>query len=114
MYLQTLGGAVGWITLLVFLFSGMSAWSSPSMMVARNWLPWLNFAMLMGAGVVGIFCLQWLQHKYAQPSVMVYWSKMFWEQDNPMRKAIEAQEKRLNKIQETLDEIIRQNNKEHR
>ena len=102
MYLQTLGGAVGWITLLVFLFSGMSAWSSPTMLVVRGWFPWLNFVILMGAGTVGIFCLQWLQHRYAQPSAMVYWSRMFWEQDNPLRKAIEAQDKRLERIERHL------------
>jgi len=102
MYLQTLGGAVGWITLAIFLFSAMNAWSSPIMLVVRGWLPWLNFVILMVVAVTGVFFLQWLQHRYAQPSVMVYWSKMFWEQDNPLRKAIEDQDKRLERIERHL------------
>jgi uncharacterized protein involved in cysteine biosynthesis len=101
MFLQTFGGATNWITLAIFLFSGMSAWSSPAMLEIRRWLPWLSFLVFLGIIFIGILVLMWLQHKYAQPSIMVYWNKMWYEQDNPMTADIQAIKKKLEIKDET-------------
>jgi len=93
--LQTFGGAMSWVTLAIFLFSGMSAWSSPAMLEVRKWIPWLSFPVFLGLIFAGILVLMWLQHKYAQPSIMVYWNKMFYEQDNPMTKDLKDIKKKL-------------------
>jgi hypothetical protein len=99
--LQTFGGAMSWVTLVIFLFSGMSAWSSPAMMVVRGWFPWLSFAVFLGIIFVGILVLMAIQHKYAQPSIMVYWNKMFYEQENPMTADLKAIKKKLGIEDET-------------
>ena len=95
MIIQTFGGAMGWITLATFVFSGMSAWSSPAMLVARGWFPWLSFPVFIGLILLLILFLMWLQHKFAQPSIMVYWNKMFYEQDNPMTRDLKEIKKKL-------------------
>jgi hypothetical protein len=106
---QLFGGAITWVTMAIFLFSGITVWNTPTMDFLRSIVPWLNlpvFALIVASGLV---LVMWSEHKFTQPSVMVYWLKMFWEHSNPMRLFLEEMDKknneRLDRIEKRLDEL---------
>jgi len=110
---QLVGGAMTWFTFGTFSFAGLAAWDSSIMLILRGYVPWMNFniacCMLLAIGLLAV----WTEHKFTQPSVMVYWLRMFWEQKNPMRiflqKKLKAIEDRQTNIEKLLKELIEKN-----
>lgn len=82
---QLLGGAMSWVNLLIFAFSGIAAWNTDTMANIRDVMPWLNLGIFSAVIVVGILFAMWLEHKWIQPSVMSYWNKMHYDQNNPLK-----------------------------
>lgn len=109
--LQTFGGAMSWISLWTLVFSGMAAWSSSAMDEIRGVFPWFNFAVFVALIAGGIGFMMWLQHKFAQPSIMRYWNLMFYHEGNPIKSDMAEIKERLGQIEAQLG-IERTNSKE--
>lgn len=89
---QLLGGAMSWLTIATFVFSGMAAWNTPTMDAVRGVLPWLNIGVFITIIVMAICFAMWLEHKWFQPSIMSYWGHLFWEEAHS-KAFIERQER---------------------
>lgn len=92
---QLLGGAMSWATMFMFVFTGIAAWNTNTLSEIRNYLPWLNlgvFAVIIAAGLI---FMMWLEHKWFQPSVMAYWNKMNYNQNNPQKEDHERTEAKV-------------------
>ena len=113
---HTFGGATTWITLAIFAFSGVSAWNTPTVMIIREYVPWLSLHLFMIACVAGIVFLMWLEHFVVQSSMVLYWARMFWSKKNPLRKYMEGLGLRLDRVSKEqkvmnkkLDGLIKSN-----
>ncbi len=104
-YKQLLGGAMSWVTLLTFAFSGIAAWNTHTMTLVRDAIPWLTLPVFAGILTVVLHGTMWLEHKFIQPSVMVYWNKMFYNHGNPIKTELESIGKRLAEIERKLANI---------
>lgn len=100
---QLLGGAMTWITVLIFVFSALSAWNTSTMVTVRSWLPWLNMASFTVILFVGLLVALWLEHKWIQPSVMAYWNHMFYSHNNALRDDQARLEQKVDRIIEILN-----------
>jgi uncharacterized protein involved in cysteine biosynthesis len=78
---QVLGGAIGWISMLTFLFSGISAWNTSTMEYIRDLFPWLTLNSFVLLILAGLSFAMWIQHVFVQPSAVNYWRKMFYEEN---------------------------------
>lgn len=101
---QVIGGVIGWLTIGIFIFSGITAWDTKTMSDIRTWFPWLTLRIFTLLVVAGCLFLIWLQHKFVQPSIMNYWNKMFYEQANPMTA-------HLKRIEDKIDALSKSSNK---
>lgn len=101
---QVIGGAISWMTMAIFVFTGVTFWNTPTMESVREHLPWLTWWIFALIILAGIFLAMWLQHKFVQPSIMAYWNKMFYEQSNPMTT-------HLKRIEEKIDKLSKSNKK---
>lgn len=107
-----LSGAVSWITLAIFVFSAISAWNTSTVLNIRFWLPWLNLYVFVGVVVCMIFVAMWLEYKFIQPSVMVFWNRMFYNHGSELRNDVEAiknSQKDIDNKLDTLTELVREN-----
>jgi len=104
---QLVGGAMTWFTFGTFAFAGMAAWDSEVVMVIRRLLPWLTFHVACILIVAAALLAVWVEHKFTQPSIMVYWLKMFWEQRNPMRTFLESKMKSIEERQDSIEMLLK-------
>jgi hypothetical protein len=95
---QLFGGAITWATMAIFMFSGMTAWNTPTMDWVRSIIPWLSLPVFITIIVAGIILAMYLEHKFIQPSVMVYWNKMNYDHANPIRKDLKRIEDKIDKL----------------
>ncbi len=102
---QVYGGASTWITLAIFIFSAISAWNTATLALLRGIFPWLNLYAFIGILIVGGVITLWLEYKFVQPSVMVYWNSMFYHHGNPMTKDLEELKNGQKRLEELLGEI---------
>ncbi len=108
---HTFGGATAWITMAIFLFSGIAAWNTPTMDMVRMYIPWLTFPVFIGIAVSGIAIMMWLEHFIVQSSMVLYWAKMFWNKGNPLRRHQEKMDRKIDQLAKTQGEILEAINK---
>lgn len=102
---QLIGGASTWITLAIFLFSGIAAWNTETMTEVRRVLPWLNFLAFTGIIVGGLVLAMWMEFKFIQPSIMVYWNNLHYSHGNPLLPKIEQLQKSNEEIVKKLADV---------
>lgn len=100
---QVYGGAMTWITAAIFVFSGATFWDSSIMVFTRSIFNWLSLPVFALVIFVGITIVMWCEHKFVQPAIMVYWNKMFYEQDNPMTAHLVRLEKKIDAISKKVN-----------
>ncbi len=88
---QLVGAALAWASMGAFIFSGITAWNTPTVGIIRSFMPWLNIGLFIAVAMAAIFFIMWLQHKYVQSSTVDYWRKMFYD-NNPSMKRQKALE----------------------
>jgi hypothetical protein len=101
---QVVGGVIGWLTIGIFVFSSITAWDTNTMNYVRTILPWLTLGYFALIVAIGCIVLMFLQHKIVQPSIMNYWNKMFYEQNNPMTEHLKRIETKLDKLSEKVNQ----------
>ena len=97
---QLFGGASTWITLAVLAFTAITAWNTPTAMIIREYIPWLNLGVFMSIIVLVMVVAVWVEHKFVQPAIMLYWNKMHFTHGNP-------QQKQLDRIEKKIDELLK-------
>lgn len=101
---QLIGAALSWLTLLIFFFTAITAWNTSTLERLRSAIPGLNLATFIAAILVGLVIVMFIEHKWIQPSLMVYWNKMFNEQGNAMKQDQDRIEAKLDLLLRHLGE----------
>lgn len=106
---QLMGGAMTWVTFLIFAFSMLAAWDTGTVKEIRDDLPWLNLVTFIAVTVAALIVAMIVEHKWIQPSVMAYWNQMFYNHGNPIvtdQKRIEEKIDRITKMLEQRKETV--------
>jgi len=86
----------------ILAFSGIAAWAAISRWVILktgfNFPFWL-FVVLI---VFALFLAGFIQYKAGWPSYFSVWNWQWWSHNNPMKKRMDEQDKKINKILEIL------------
>lgn len=96
---------MSWVTIFIFIFSGLSAWNTDTMARVRDVFPWLNIGVFAAVVFIGLVIAMWLEHKWFQPSVMAYWNNMFYNQGNEVKTNMENILKKLSELEEEVKEM---------
>lgn len=100
------GSVVAYVTFLNLIFVAPLAFK----MVVYPWLSErgieLPFFVFMGVLFLGIAVIFMVEFKITLPSFYRFWNEQWWEHNNPMRRKMDAMDKRMDKRLKAIEEAL--------
>jgi len=110
---QLFGGAATWITFAILIFTAVTAWNTPTAIVIREYLPWLSLGIFVALIFLAMAVAIWIEHKFIQPAIMLYWNRMHFKHGNPQQEQLDRIEIKLDKLLESHDEPAEHNDNDN-